>query len=85
MIGISPAMRETFALLEKVAASDLTVLVEGETGTGKELAAEGLHEASRRSGAFVAVSSQGFTLACWPKKWLRSGTRSLMTGMCGSG
>ena len=56
MIGISAAMRETFALLEKVAASDLTVLVEGETGTGKELAAEGLHEASRRSGAFIAVN-----------------------------
>ncbi len=56
MIGISPAMRETFALLEKVAASDLTVLVEGETGTGKELAAEGLHEASRRPGAFIAVN-----------------------------
>jgi transcriptional regulator with GAF, ATPase, and Fis domain len=34
----------------------LTVLVEGETGTGKELAAEGLHEASRRSGAFIAVN-----------------------------
>ena len=56
MIGISPAMRETFALLEKVAASDLTVLVEGETGTGKELAAEGLHESSRRSGALIAVN-----------------------------
>jgi transcriptional regulator with GAF, ATPase, and Fis domain len=56
MIGISAAMRETFALLEKVAASDLTVLVEGETGTGKELAAEGLHEASRRAGAFIAVN-----------------------------
>ncbi len=56
MLGASAAMRETFALLEKVAASDLTVLVEGETGTGKELAAEGLHEASGRAGAFVAVN-----------------------------
>ncbi len=56
MLGASAAMRETFALLEKVAASDLTVLVEGETGTGKELAAEGLHEASGRQGAFVAVN-----------------------------
>jgi transcriptional regulator with GAF, ATPase, and Fis domain len=56
MLGASAAMRETFALLEKVAASDLTVLVEGETGTGKELAAEGLHEASARPGAFVAVN-----------------------------
>ncbi|UQA62954.1 sigma 54-interacting transcriptional regulator [Polyangium aurulentum] len=56
MLGASPAMREMFALLERVAASDLTVLLEGETGTGKELAAEGLHEASGRSGSFVAVN-----------------------------
>jgi len=56
MLGASAAMRETFALLEKVSPSDLTVLIEGETGTGKELAAEGLHEASHRQGEFVAVN-----------------------------
>ena len=56
MLGASAAMRETFALLERVAPSDLTVLVEGETGTGKELAAEGLHEHSGRSGSFVALN-----------------------------
>jgi transcriptional regulator with GAF, ATPase, and Fis domain len=56
MLGASAPMRQTFAVLEKVAATDLTVLVEGETGTGKELAAEGLHEASGRGGAFVAVN-----------------------------
>ena len=56
MLGASAAMRETFALLERVAASDLTVLIEGETGTGKELAAEGLHEASARAGELVAVN-----------------------------
>ncbi len=56
MLGASAAMRETFALLEKVAASDLSVLVEGETGTGKELAAEGLHESSGRAGAFIALN-----------------------------
>jgi len=56
MLGASAAMRETFALLEKVAASDLTVLVEGETGTGKELVAEGLHEQSLRKGAFTPVN-----------------------------
>mgnify|MGYP000086889686 CR=1 FL=1 len=56
MLGASAAMRETFALLERVAASDLTVLIEGETGTGKELAAEGLHTESGRTGDIVAVN-----------------------------
>ncbi len=56
MLGQSAAMRETFALLERVAATDLTVLLEGETGTGKELAAEGLHDASGRAGQFVAIN-----------------------------
>jgi transcriptional regulator with GAF, ATPase, and Fis domain len=56
MLGASASMRETFALLEKVSASDLTVLIEGETGTGKELAAEGVHEGSGRAGELVAVN-----------------------------
>ena len=54
--GESLAMREVFAVLELAADSDVTVLLEGETGTGKELAARALHEASaRRRGPFVAV------------------------------
>lgn len=56
MIGRSEAMREMFAVMERVAASDLTVLIEGETGTGKELAAEGLHTTSGRTGAFVTIN-----------------------------
>jgi len=49
-------MRAAFALLERAAASDATVLIEGETGTGKEGAARGLHDGStRRSGPFVVV------------------------------
>ncbi|HHH11361.1 MAG TPA: FHA domain-containing protein, partial [Sorangium sp.] len=56
MLGESPAMREMFAVLEKVANSDLTVLIEGETGTGKELAANGLHDASSRSGPFITLN-----------------------------
>jgi DNA-binding NtrC family response regulator len=49
-------MREVFAVLERVAGSDATLLVEGETGTGKELVARAIHEASpRRRGPFVAV------------------------------
>lgn len=56
LVGASFAMRQVFAVLEHAAASDVTVLVEGETGTGKELVARALHEASeRRRGPFVAV------------------------------
>ena len=56
LVAESLAMREVFAVLELAAASDATVLLEGETGTGKELAARALHEASpRRRGPFVAV------------------------------
>jgi DNA-binding NtrC family response regulator len=56
LVGESLAMREVFAVLELAAGSDVTVLLEGETGTGKELAARALHQASaRRRGPFVAV------------------------------
>lgn len=47
--GRSAKMRELFATLEKVAPSDITVLVEGETGTGKERVARSVHNKSRRS------------------------------------
>lgn len=49
VIGRSVAMREVFATLEKVAPSELTVLIQGETGTGKERIARSIHDASRRS------------------------------------
>jgi transcriptional regulator with GAF, ATPase, and Fis domain len=56
LVGRSAAMRELFARLSKVAATDVTVLLVGETGTGKELAARGIHDASKRaSGPFVVV------------------------------
>jgi len=48
LLGRTPTMRQLFSLLERVAASDATVLIEGESGTGKELVAEGLHEESDR-------------------------------------
>jgi transcriptional regulator with GAF, ATPase, and Fis domain len=54
MIGSSSVMRRLFGLLGRLAASDATVLVWGETGSGKELVARTLHEQSRRaSGPFV--------------------------------
>jgi two-component system response regulator HupR/HoxA len=48
LIGVSPAMAEVVASSRRVAASDAAVLIEGETGTGKELVARLIHAGSRR-------------------------------------
>ncbi|PIE57206.1 MAG: Fis family transcriptional regulator [Desulfobulbus propionicus] len=57
MVSRSPAMEKIFALLPKVAASEATVLIEGETGTGKEMLARALHSLSpRRDRPFVAIN-----------------------------
>jgi len=57
LIGSGPAMQRVFATLQKVAETDLTVLVRGESGTGKELVAQALHNLSPRRGRpFVAVN-----------------------------
>jgi PAS domain S-box-containing protein len=57
IIGRSAAMRELFELLPIVAASDSTVLIEGASGTGKELVARAIHELSpRKAKRFVAVN-----------------------------
>ena len=56
LVAESLAMREIFAVLELAAGSDVTVLLEGQTGTGKELAARAIHERSaRHGGPFVAI------------------------------
>jgi len=56
LYGRSAPMRDLFRRLQKGAPTDLTVLVQGETGTGKELVAQAVHEASdRRGGPFVIV------------------------------
>jgi len=53
----TPSMREVFRIIERVAADDSTVLVRGETGTGKELVAQALHALSSRSkGPFRAIN-----------------------------
>ena len=57
MIGESPAMQQMRATIDKVAQSDATVLITGDSGTGKELVARALHFAGRRaSGPFVPVN-----------------------------
>jgi DNA-binding NtrC family response regulator len=56
LVGTSVAMRGCFALLERAAARDVTVLLEGETGTGKSQAAQAIHDASaRRDKPFIVV------------------------------
>ncbi|MDP6935669.1 MAG: sigma-54 dependent transcriptional regulator, partial [Myxococcota bacterium] len=49
VIGESPRMRKVWSLVERVAPTDLTVLVTGESGTGKEVVSRYIHEMSRRS------------------------------------
>lgn len=57
LIGSTPAIRLLRDRIERVAATDFTVLIEGESGTGKELVARQIHELSpRRHGPFVAVN-----------------------------
>jgi len=57
LIGSSEAIRRVRERIERVAATDFTILIEGESGSGKELVARQLHELSRRRrGPFVAVN-----------------------------
>jgi DNA-binding NtrC family response regulator len=57
LIGSGAAMQRVFETIQKVAETDLTVLVRGDSGTGKELVAQALHNrSSRRSRPFVAVN-----------------------------
>ncbi|WP_349972284.1 sigma-54 dependent transcriptional regulator [Pseudomonas caspiana] len=56
LVFADPRSRELLEYLKRVAPSDVPVLINGETGTGKELVARFIHEASGRKGAFVAVN-----------------------------
>jgi len=57
MVGTSGAMQHVYQLIEKVAASNATVIVRGESGTGKELVAKAIHHASaRRDAPFIAIN-----------------------------
>ena len=57
IVGSSPALQQVLSRVAKVAATDSTVLIMGETGTGKELIARAVHKTSKRAGrAFVSVN-----------------------------
>ena len=62
LLGVSPAMQQVFGAIEKVAGTDANVLILGENGTGKELAARALHRHSARSGeVFITVDMGALT------------------------
>lgn len=57
MVGKSTAMRDLYRLIETVASTNATILISGETGTGKEMVARAIHQAShRRQHRFVAIN-----------------------------
>ena len=56
VVGESEVMRNLFAMMQRVAATRTTVLVQGETGVGKALVARALHKLSRRTGAFISLN-----------------------------
>lgn len=61
IIGRSKAIRDTLAIVDRVAASRSTVLITGESGTGKELVARAIHfTSSRKEGPFVSVNCMAF-------------------------
>lgn len=62
LVGRSPAFNRMLELIERVAPAEATVLLLGESGVGKELAAQAVHEASARAqGPFIAVDCAGMT------------------------
>jgi transcriptional regulator with GAF, ATPase, and Fis domain len=63
LIGVSTRMREIFELLSRVAPTEATVLIEGETGTGKEIIAEAIHKRSSRRGGPFQIFDGGATPA----------------------
>ena len=59
IVGVSPAMHEVLRLVEQVASAESTVLLEGETGTGKEVIATAIHQQSRRAGRVMVKLNCG--------------------------
>src|SRR4030065_34659 len=66
MVGHGPAWRETRKVIEKAAASPLSVMVTGETGTGKELVARAIHRISGRGeGPFIKINGAAIPPPLW--------------------
>jgi transcriptional regulator with PAS, ATPase and Fis domain len=80
LLGCAPHMRELFADLERIAAMDVTLLIEGETGTGKDLVAESVHQASARSAAPFVVFDCGAASPTLAESELFGHERGAFTG-----
>ncbi|MEE2757386.1 MAG: sigma 54-interacting transcriptional regulator [Myxococcota bacterium] len=68
MVGASARMHDVYGLIDKIAPSELSVVIEGETGTGKELAARAIHANSRRSKGPLVI----FDCSAFPENLLES-------------
>ena len=68
MVGSSPRMHDVYGLIDKIAPSELSVVIEGETGTGKELAAKAIHSRSRRHKGPLVI----FDCSAFPENLLES-------------
>jgi transcriptional regulator with GAF, ATPase, and Fis domain len=84
VLGGAPAMLELFADLERIAATDLTLLVEGETGTGKDLVAESVHHASARAAGPYVVFDCGAVVPTLVESELFGHERGSFTGATGT-
>ncbi|HTO90426.1 MAG TPA: sigma-54 dependent transcriptional regulator [Candidatus Sulfotelmatobacter sp.] len=80
LIGASPAWREVLEVLPRVAASDLPVLIQGETGCGKELVARAVHAQSHRRRATFVAHNCGATPDSLIESELFGHTRGAFTG-----
>ncbi|MFH1469066.1 MAG: sigma 54-interacting transcriptional regulator [Pseudomonadota bacterium] len=84
MVGASLSMRALFGLLARVAATELTVMVTGETGTGKELVSRAVHNRSRRCAAPFQVFDCGAVSASLVESELFGHERGAFTGAVAS-
>ena len=81
IVGNSDALRRVLFMVRVVAPTDATVLINGETGTGKELIAEAIHKCSDRSGGpFVKVNCAAIPAGFAGKRAVRSRARRLHRG-----
>jgi DNA-binding NtrC family response regulator len=80
LVGSSPKMRRVFGVLEKVANTPLSILILGETGTGKEVVAKSVHDASDRKGGPFVVLDCGSIPASLAESILFGHEKGVFTG-----